>query len=116
MLVRTKIAANLMGTLWFAVIACLFGCSDAKAAISYACDPTIGAFTCTYLNTAIAGLYNSTFTNTDADIYITHGTTALSETNQTTGFVSYSTYVSALGAESGTGAGPVRTAAMASLR
>ena len=36
--------------------------------ITYTCDPSVAAATCTYLNTTVAGLYNSTFTNANADI------------------------------------------------
>lgn len=68
--------------------------------ITYTCDPSIDATqagTCAYLNSAIAGIYNSTFSNANADIYIEYGTTALGES--TTGFfndVSYSGYLNAL--------------------
>jgi hypothetical protein len=70
---------------------------------------------CITLNTSIAQLYNSTFTNADASIYIAYGVTGLGQSAQSTGTVPYTTYFNALTAETGAGAGPVRTAALASL-
>lgn len=73
--------------------------------ISFTCDPTIAADfrtgVCAFLNTSIAGLYNSTFTNANASIYIQATTGGLA--NSTTGYfnlVTYSTYQSALQSES----------------
>jgi len=115
MIVRAKIAADL-GAVCLAAIGCLVGGGEVKAGVlSYTCDPNVDASTCTFLNTTIASLYDSTFTNVAADIYIKYGTTGLGETDQNTGFVSYSKYVTALNAESGAAVGPVRTAALASL-
>ncbi len=92
-----------------------FGATCVSAAgVSYTCDPTVAAATCHTLNTTIAGLYNSTFSNANADIYIKYGTTSLGES--TTGFtnqISYSTYVAALTAEAGPGT--VRADAIASF-
>jgi uncharacterized repeat protein (TIGR01451 family) len=68
--------------------------------ITYTCDPNIDttqAGTCNYLNTTIANLYATAFTNANANIYIKFGITGLG--GSTTGFlnlVSYSTYLSAL--------------------
>jgi hypothetical protein len=68
--------------------------------ITYTCDPNIDATqagTCAYLNSAIAGIYNSTFSNANASIYVDYGTTGLGES--TTGSyneVSYSAYLNAL--------------------
>src|SRR5271165_1175661 len=75
--------------------------TPARADISYTCDPSVAVSTCTYLNTTIAGLYNSTFTNADADIYITYGTTGLAQTQTAFNTVSYSDYVAALAANPG---------------
>ncbi len=47
--------------------------------ISYTCAPKIGAVTCDYLNTTVAGGYDSTFTNANALIYIQYGTTFSTE-------------------------------------
>jgi hypothetical protein len=68
--------------------------------ISYTCDPSVSAATCNYLNTTVAGLYSSTFTNANADIYITYGTTGLAQTQTAFNVVSYSAYVTALAANS----------------
>lgn len=68
--------------------------------ITYTCDPDIDATqagTCAYLKGTIAGIYNSTFSNANADIYVEYGITGLGES--TTGFyntVSYSAYLNAL--------------------
>jgi hypothetical protein len=75
----------------------MFLASMARAdSVIYTCDPTIDAATCTYLNTTVAGLYNSTLTNANADIYITHGTTGLAQTQAAFNVVPYSDYVAAL--------------------
>ena len=81
--------------------------------ISYTCDPSVSAATCNYLNTTVAGLYSSTFTNANANIYITYGTTGLAETQTAFNVVSYSQYVNALNANANQSA--VQTAALASL-
>jgi hypothetical protein len=66
--------------------------------VTFTCDPAVAASTCTYLNTTVAGYYNSTFTNANASIYIQYGTTGLAATSQVTSDVSYSAYVAALSA------------------
>jgi hypothetical protein len=66
--------------------------------ISYTCDPSVSASTCNYLNTTIAGLYNSTFTNASASIYVQYGTTELATSSSFFNDVSYSSYVAALAA------------------
>lgn len=73
--------------------------------ITYTCDSTIGdpgyvsPTVCAYLNSTIAGLYNSTFSNATADIYIQYGAiTGLAESTKAFNFVSYSTYLSDLAA------------------
>jgi hypothetical protein len=66
--------------------------------IVYTCDPSVAASTCTYLNTTIAGYYNSVFTNANANIYVTFGSTGLGSSSYYFNFVSYSQYVTALGA------------------
>jgi hypothetical protein len=58
--------------------------------IVYTCDPTITAVSstaCNTLNTTIAALYSSAFTNANASIYITLGSTGAGMSNW-----SYSTY------------------------
>jgi hypothetical protein len=90
------------------------GVSPAKAGITYTCDPNVNAPTCNALNTTIANIYNSTFSNANANIYIQYGTTGLGQST-TGGFntLSYSAFVSDLAAEHG--GGVVRADALASL-
>ena len=105
---------RLLRTLFLLAATTLLGPNIAHATISYTCDPNVGSSVCTTLNTTIAGLYNSTFTNADATIYIQYGTTGLGES--TTGFsntISYTQYRNALIAEAGSGL--VRADAIASL-
>jgi hypothetical protein len=64
--------------------------------VTYTCDPSVAAATCTYLNTTVAGLYSSTFTNASANIYIQYGTTGLASTSAFNNDFSYSSYLSAL--------------------
>lgn len=68
--------------------------------LSFTCDPSVAAATCNYLNTTIASQYTSTFTNLNADIYITYGTTGLGESNQAFDVETYSAYAAALAANS----------------
>jgi hypothetical protein len=81
--------------------------------ITYTCDPNVAASTCTYLNTTIAGLYNSTFTNVNADIYVQYGTSGLASTSAVGNQVSYTDYVAALAANTGQNA--LQASALASL-
>jgi uncharacterized protein (TIGR03437 family) len=66
--------------------------------IAYTCDPSINAVAgvCNTLNTTIAGLYASTFTNANANIYITFGNTGLGQSLTELNLVPYSSYRSAL--------------------
>ncbi|MGA8538910.1 MAG: choice-of-anchor D domain-containing protein [Terriglobales bacterium] len=64
--------------------------------ITYTCDPSVAAATCSYLNTTVAGNYSSTFTNANANIYITYGTTGLAQSQGDFEFVTYDQYVAAL--------------------
>ncbi|MGA2048805.1 MAG: hypothetical protein ABSG96_14000 [Terracidiphilus sp.] len=64
--------------------------------IVYTCDPSVAASTCNYLNTTVAGFYNSTFTNANGSVYIQYGTTSLGESLTIYNFVTYSKYVTAL--------------------
>lgn len=86
---------------------------SASAGVVYTCDSSVAASTCSYLNTAIAGTYDSLFTNANADIYVTYGTTGLAQTQSSFNVVSYSQYVSALAANGNKSA--VQAAALASL-
>jgi hypothetical protein len=69
------------------------------SSIVYTCDPTIDAAvagTCLTLNGTIAGLYSSTFSNANAKIYITYGTTGLAQSLQFYTNVTYTAYANAL--------------------
>ncbi len=68
----------------------------ASAGISYTCDPNVLASTCNYLNTTVAGLYGSTFTDANASVYIQYGTTGLASTLSYDNAVPYSNYLAAL--------------------
>jgi hypothetical protein len=86
--------------------------------ITYTCDSSgaaaISSATCSYLNTTIAGLYNSTFSNANANIYIEYGSTSLSENEQYSNFVSYTSYLNAL--TTSTSGDTVQLDALAALR
>ena len=84
--------------------------------LSFTCDPGVAAVTCNTLNTTIASLYSSAFTNATADIYVQYGTTQLG--SSTTGFdnqVTYAQYAAALSAAATASGNPVQIAAVASL-
>jgi hypothetical protein len=72
--------------------------------LTYTCDGTVssidGSGVCGYLNSTVAGIYNSTFTNANANIYITTASTGLGESSQVTQFVTYTQYYNALTGES----------------
>jgi hypothetical protein len=97
----------------------VFCASVASAgSVTFTCDPSVDATTagtCAYLNTAIAGLYNNTFINVSADIFIEQGTIAgLATSEAAESFVPYSAYLSALTNTSGGNA--IDTAALAALK
>jgi hypothetical protein len=81
--------------------------------INYTCDPTVatydGSGVCAYLQSTVAALYSSTFTNANANIYITTTASGLGGSFNYTEEVPYSTYRTALFGES------TDTAAKASL-
>jgi len=81
--------------------------------ISYTCDPSVSIATCNYLNTTVAGMYSSTFTDASASIYITMGTTGLASTQAAFNVVTYNQYESALAANPSMDA--IQTSAVASL-
>jgi PEP-CTERM motif len=83
--------------------------------LTYTCDPSIGAATCNYLNTTIAGLYNSTFTNLNADIYITYGTTGLGSGENPINAIPYSTYLSDYATNAAASGNPNQATALTSL-
>jgi hypothetical protein len=45
-----------------------FGSLASAGTIACTCDPSVAAATCNYLNTTVAGLYSSTFTDANAEI------------------------------------------------
>ena len=65
--------------------------------IVYTCDVTISMSTCNYLNTTVAGYYNDTFTNANANIYIQLGNTGLGQSEDIYNFVTYNQYATAYG-------------------
>ena len=81
--------------------------------IQYTCDPNIGAATCTYLNTTVAGWYNATFTNANASIYIQYGTTGLGSSTGYGNSLTYSQYVAALNANTNKSA--IQVSALAAI-
>jgi hypothetical protein len=94
-----------------------FGAVLASAdTLSFTCDPSVSAATCNYLNTTIATNYTSTFSNLNADIYITYGTTGLaSSTTGTDNQVTYSQYAAALAAAASASGNTVQIDAVAAL-
>ena len=95
--------------------AILLGSNAAHAALTYTCDPSISAAVCSYLNTTIAGLYNNTFTNVNADMYITYGDTGLASNKYPINSVPYSTYLSDYAANAAASRNPDQASALASL-
>jgi hypothetical protein len=82
--------------------------------IVYTCDTgTISTATCNYLNTTVAGHYNDTFTNANANIYIQLGSTGLGESQYYLNFVTYSQYTTAYGSIANKSA--IQTAAQSAL-
>lgn len=76
--------------------------------LTYTCDSVVtdpgyvDPTTCNYLNTVVAGMYNSTFSNLTANIYISYGVIdGLAESTTQFNLVSYSSYLSALTASAG---------------
>ncbi len=94
-----------------------FGAALASAdTLSFTCDPSISAATCNYLNTTVAANYTSTFSNLNADIYITYGTTGLASSNTgTDNQVTYTQYAAALSAAAAASGNTVQIDAVAAL-
>jgi hypothetical protein len=67
-------------------------------ALTYTCDSSITAISgvCSYLNSTIAALYTSRFTNVNANIYITFGSTGLGQNQSAINEFSYSAFRTAL--------------------
>lgn len=81
--------------------------------IVYTCASNVAAATCSYLNTTVAGYYNSTFTNANANIYVTYGQTGLGESQGYYNLVSYANYHTAL--TNNTNKSSVQTTALSSM-
>ena len=62
----------------------------------YTCASNVPTSTCTYLNTTVAGYYNSIFTNANASIYVQFGTTGLGSSVGYINLVPYSKYITAV--------------------
>ena len=102
----------------FVLLFVLGSAIPAFAGITYTCDPNIEAAragTCAYLNSTIAGLYNTTFSNANASIYIQYGKTELGESDTSLIQVGYSAYLKALTANSQVSANAVQVAAVEAL-
>jgi PEP-CTERM motif len=103
---------------WLAFVAGL-STIPARAGITYSCAANVDtaqAGTCAYLNSTVAGLYASAFSNANANIYIQMGSTGLGES--TTGFyntLSYSTYLTDLTTNSVASGDPIQVAAVSAL-
>jgi len=71
------------------------------SSITYTCDATINAVAgvCSTLNTTIASLYTSRFTNVNASIYIRFGSTGLGQSNFPISVLGYTTFRNALSAD-----------------
>jgi uncharacterized protein (TIGR03437 family) len=90
----------------------------AWAGITYTCDPNIDAAhggTCAYLNTTIAGLYSSTFSNANASIYIQLGKTDLGMSNYSLAQIAYNDYLTALTANAQASGNTVQADAVKAL-
>jgi hypothetical protein len=99
----TRIAVLSKRAFWL-VVGATFTASLASASMVYNCDPNIDATvagTCNALNTTIAGLYNTTFTNANASLYVQYGSTGLASSTQFIINVAYATYANALNTHQG---------------
>ena len=81
--------------------------------IVYTCASNVPASTCSYLNTTVAGYYNSVFTNANASIYIQFGDTGLGESDGFYNLVHYTPYVTSL--TDNTGKSSVQTEALSAI-
>jgi hypothetical protein len=104
---------NLRKSLCLAAGLALSAALASASGISYVCAPGVAASTCNYLNTTVAGLYSSTFTNANADIYVQYGATGLASTSSVTNYETYASFVAALAANTNKSA--LQVSALASL-
>jgi PEP-CTERM motif len=86
----------------FIGLVALGACVPAIGAITYTCDPSVAALvSCATLNSTLGPIYSAAFTDADANIYIainTNAAVSLGESVKDQYSVSYSAYLSALGA------------------
>lgn len=90
----------------------------ATAGITYTCDPSIDARQaglCNTLNTTIADLYSKTFTDANAQIFITFGKTGLGSSAQYLNYISWNQYINALTTRANTSGNTLQKAAVAAL-
>lgn len=90
----------------------------ALAGITYVCDPNIDAAhagTCAYLNSTIAGLYSSTFSNANATIYVKYGNTELGHSDTSLAVLPYPAYLSALTTSAQNSGNPIQVSAVKAL-
>jgi hypothetical protein len=71
----------------------------AHASLAYTCDATISAGVCTTLNSSIAGLYDSNFSDITLNAYIKMGNTGLGQSTTALSAYSYTTFRNALNAD-----------------
>jgi len=110
----SEIRFNLNSVRMLVVMVFTAALASAGTGVVYTCDPNINATVpglCTTLNSTTAALYNNTFSNANANIYIEFGITDLGSSLQVLNFVNYSDYVKAATAS----ANGVQTTALAAL-
>lgn len=96
----------------------LLSATLANAGVTYTCDPTIDARQtglCNTLNTTIAGLYSKTFTDANAQIFITFGNTGLGSSAQYLNYISWNQYINALTTRANNSGNTIQKAAVAAL-
>ena len=96
------------------VVMMILGATLAPASIVYTCDGSVATSTCNYLNGTVAALYNNTFTDANASIYVQYGNTGLASTSAFLNAVPYSDYVAALTANGNMDA--LQASALANLK
>ncbi len=88
------------------------------AAITYTCDPSIDARQsglCNTLNTTIASLYSKTFTDANAQIFITFGNTGLGSSSQYLNYITWDQYLNALTTRANASNNAIQKAAVTAL-
>jgi len=70
--------------------------NNTASGVVYTCASNVPSSTCNYLNTTVAGYYNSIFTNANANIYVQFGATGLGGSLGYINLVPYSKYIAAV--------------------